>query len=105
MHHAVFSVINQIFEETFIQTSFSCRVGFGTHKGINFLERVMRAVAKNVGNQCFILKCDIQKFFDSVDHKTLLFILEKKIKDENAMWLLKSIVESYSAPIRERERE
>ena len=27
LHHAMFSVVNPIFEETFIPTSFSCRVG------------------------------------------------------------------------------
>ncbi|MEK7390855.1 MAG: RNA-dependent DNA polymerase, partial [Patescibacteria group bacterium] len=34
LHHAVFKVLNPIFEPTFIPTSFSCRLGKGTHKGI-----------------------------------------------------------------------
>jgi len=40
LHHAVFSVINPIFEETFVPTSFSCRVGYGTHKGVIALGRI-----------------------------------------------------------------
>ena len=47
LHHAIFSVINPIFEETFIPTSFSCRIGFGTHKGVNTLEHMARAITKN----------------------------------------------------------
>jgi retron-type reverse transcriptase len=99
MHHAVFSVVNPIFEPTFIPTSFSCRVGYGTHKGVEALKKMMGKVSKNNTNRCFVLKCDIQKFFASVDHEILLSILEKRIKDDDIMWLLKSIIESYeSAP-------
>jgi RNA-directed DNA polymerase len=106
LHHAIFSVLNPIFEETFIPTSFSCRIGFGTHKGVDVLEQKIRRVGQNGTANCFALKCDIRKFFDSVDHAILLEILEKRIKDENAMWLLRSIIESYGlTPERERERE
>jgi RNA-directed DNA polymerase len=106
LHHAIFSVINPIFEETFVATSFSCRIGFGTHKGVDALERKARAVAKNGTSDCSVLKCDIRKFFDIVDHEILTSILERRIKDEKTMWLLKSIIEGYeAAPVRERERE
>ncbi len=106
LHHAVFSIINPIFEPTFIPTSFSCRVGYGTHKGVGVLEKMIRSVSKNARRPCFVLKADIQKFFDNVDYEILLSIIEKRIKDEKTIWLLRSIIESYeSAPVRERERE
>ena len=106
LHHAIFSILNPIFEETFISASFSCRVGFGTHKGVDFLERKARSVGRNGTADCFVLKCDVRKFFDSVDHAILLGIMEKRIKNEDTKWLLKEIVESYTAaPVRERERE
>ncbi len=98
LHHAVFSIINPIFEETFIPTSFSCRIGYGTHRGIAVLEKIARRIYKNGTNPCFVLKCDIQKFFDTMDHGVLLFILKRRIKDDEAMWLLREIVESYSSP-------
>lgn len=98
LHHAVFSVINPIFEETFISTSFSCRIGYGTHRGVTVLEKMARRIQKNGTSACFILKCDIQKFFDSVDHNVLLSILRKRIGDKDTMWLLQEVVESYSSP-------
>lgn len=104
LHHAVFSAINPIFEPTFISTSFSCRIGFGTHKGFEVLETMLRKCSQNGTRQCFVLKADIRKFFDNVDHEKLLSILEGRIKDENAMWLLREVIESYPA-VRERERE
>jgi RNA-directed DNA polymerase len=104
LHHAVFSMLNPLFEETFILTSFSCRIGFGTHKGVDALAQMIRKVSKNGSTPTYVLKCDIKKFFDSVDHEILLDILNRRIEDENVMWLLREIVKSYVVN-RERERE
>ncbi|MGC9610948.1 MAG: reverse transcriptase/maturase family protein [Minisyncoccia bacterium] len=97
LHHAVFSVVNPIFEPTFIPTSFSCRVGYGTHKGVEALKNITRKVSQNNTNRCFVLKCDVRKFFDSVNHEILLSIIKKRIKDNDAVWLLESIVRSYES--------
>ncbi len=97
LHHAVVSVINPMFEEAFIPSSFSCRVGFGTHKGVDVLEEMARAAAENGTAPCFILKCDVRKFFDSVDHDVLLGILGKRIKDDATINLITEIVESFSS--------
>lgn len=106
LHHAIFRVLNPIFEPTFIETSFSCRVGKGTHKGVEYLARTLRAVSKNGMRPCYALKCDIRKFFDSIDHDILLGILEKRIADPDARWLMREVIESYEATgLRERERE
>ena len=106
LHHAIFSVINPLFETTFISRSFSCRINYGTHRGVAALEGMARKMSRNGTRDCLILKCDIRKFFDSVDHAILLGIMKKRIKDGDAIWLLKEIIKSYpAAPVRERERE
>ena len=97
LHHAIFSVLNPIFEPTFIPNSFSCRIGKGTHKGMKKVAEMLRTVSQNNTRQCYALKCDIRKFFDSVDHDILIKILSKKIKDENVMILMEEIIESYVA--------
>lgn len=102
LHHAIFSVLNPIFEPTFIANSFSCRVGKGTHRGVATLANTLRQVSRNNTHPCFALKCDIEKFFDSIDQPVLIEILGKKIKDEKAMELLAEVINSYE---RERERE
>ena len=96
VHHAIYSVMNSIFEPTFIYDSYSCRKGKGTHKGIYRLDKFLRKVSKNNFKSCFIMKCDIRKFFESVSHDVLISIIEKRIKDENAIWLVKKIVQSFS---------
>ena len=105
LHHAVFRILNIIFEPTFIPSSFSCRIGKGTHKGIRKVAKMLRTVSKNNTCSCHVLKCDVKKFFDSIDQRLLVHILEKRIKDENARWLLREIIESYPNVVNERERE
>ena len=46
---------------------------------------------------CYVLKCDIQKFFANIDHKILLDILELYIPDKGIIWLLKEIVGSFES--------
>lgn len=95
LHHAVFAVLNPIFEPTFIGRSYSCRVNKGTHKGVDYLAKMLRQISLNYHNPCFVLKCDISKFFASVDHRVLIDIISKKIKDNEVMWLIKGIIESF----------
>ncbi len=106
LHHAVFKILNPIFEPTFIPDSFSCRADKGNHKGVITVENMARKVSRNYKSNCYVLKCDIKKFFDSVDHEILLKIISKKIIDEDTMWLMKEIVHSFNMiPKRERVKE
>jgi len=97
LHHAIFTTLNPIFEPTFIFNSLSCRVDKGTHKGIDILDKLTRQVSRNTFKPCFVLKCDIRKFFETIDHKILLDIIRKRIKDANTMWLLEEIIESFTS--------
>ena len=96
LHHALFQILNPLFDKTFIPASFSCRIDKGTHKGILALEQMIRAETRNFTRPCFVLKCDVQKFFDSVDHQILLNIIQKKIVDPDAVWLLRKVIESFA---------
>ncbi len=96
LHHALFRILNPVFDKIFIPNSFSCRIDKGVHKGVLALERMIRAESKNFTRPCFVLKCDVQKFFDSVDHQILLNFLKKKIVDPDTMWLLQKVIESFA---------
>lgn len=98
LHHAIFRILNPIFEPCFISHSFSCQVGKGTHRGVKTLANILRKVSQNNTSPCFALKCDIKQFFGSVDHSILLNIIKKKIKDKETSWLLGEIIESFSPP-------
>lgn len=97
LHHAVFSVLNPVFEPTFIAHSFSCQKGKGTHKAVNALDRMLRSVSRNRTRPCYVLKCDVHQFFASVNHNTLLSIIERRVKDEKTIALLREIIGSFVA--------
>lgn len=97
VHHTVFQSLNPIFEPTFIADSYSCRIGKGTHKGVDTLTYMVRKVSRNYTRPCFVLKCDVRRFFDSIDHTILLNVLRQRVVDPDVTHLLKTVVESFPA--------
>ena len=108
IHHAIYNILYPIFEPTFISNSFSCRIGKGTHKGVMTIKEMLRKVSRNNTRHCYALKCDIRKFFDTIDQKILFAIIKRRIRDKDAIWLIERVIHSYTqkaALTRERERE
>lgn len=87
VHHAVINVVENIWDNLFISDSYSCRKGKGQHAGSR---RCMEYVRKYK----YCLKCDISKFYPSINHDVLKQILRKKIKDEKLLVLLDTIIDS-----------
>lgn len=97
LHHAIYRVLYPFFDKKFIADSYSCRLNKGTHKALERFWSFGNWVSKNNTKQCFILKCDIKKFFASIDHEILLRILEKHIEDKDVLWLQNQIISSFSS--------
>lgn len=95
LHHAIYKKLYPFFDRTFIADSFSCRLNKGTHKAIDRFRLFSRIVSKSNTKTCWILKCDVKKFFASIDHEILINILTKYIPDKNILWLLNQIIESF----------
>ena len=87
VHHALCNVIEPIFDPTFIFDSYACRKGKGTHKAVNRFTEFSRK--KN-----YVLKCDIKKYFPSIDHSLLKTLFRRKIRDAQTLWLMDLIVDS-----------
>src|SRR3989344_2803886 len=97
LHHAIYRVLYPYFDVKFIHDSYSCRLNKGTHRALERFKHFGNKVSQNNTKQCWILKCDIKKFFASIDHSTLLSILEKYIQDQDILWLLERIITSFSS--------
>ncbi|MBS4012609.1 MAG: group II intron reverse transcriptase domain-containing protein [Bacteroidetes bacterium] len=78
IHHFIYNYISPIFEKTFINDSYSCRKGKGTHYGIKRIDHFMRSCSQNYTKDCYILKLDIRGYFMSMN-KNLLY---EKVKNE-----------------------
>ncbi|MBI5222500.1 MAG: hypothetical protein HY980_03315 [Candidatus Magasanikbacteria bacterium] len=96
LHHAIYRVLYPFFDKTFIGDSYSCRNDKGVHKAINHFRSLTYEVSRNHTRACWILKCDIRKFFDSINHGFLFNILKQHITDKDVLWLLGEVIESFS---------
>lgn len=94
LHHAVYRVLYPYFDRRFIADSFSCRTGKGVHKALARFRAFGYQVSKNHTHTCWVLKCDIRKFFANIDHATLLEILPPHL-DAQTLWLIGTIVKSF----------
>lgn len=97
VHHAIYRILYPYFDKKFIHDSYSCRNNKGTHKAINRFRYFGRIVSKNNTRTCWVLKCDIKKFFANIDHRILKNILAKYIDDKNTLWLLGQIIDSFNS--------
>jgi len=96
LHHAIYRILYPYFDRKFIFDSYSCRINKGTHRATNRFRDFARKVSKNHTKQCWVLKCDIRKFFASIDHEVLKNVLAKHISDEDVLCLLEKVVESFN---------
>ena len=95
VHHALCRIIYPFFDRKFIHDSYSCRVGKGTHAAMNRFRTFAREVSRNDRRTCWVLKCDIRKFFANIDHEILKAILGKHIKNKSVIWLCGQIIDSF----------
>lgn len=91
VHHAIMNVVEPIWDGLFIEESFACRTGRGTHAGVLKLDRMLQS-AGAAGQPVFCLKGDVAKFFPSINHHVLMAVIRRKIKCSRTLDLFKTIV-------------
>ena len=89
-------VLAPLLDKRLIYDNAACRIGKGTHFAIERTSGFLREFYRRSGIDGWILKCDIRKFFDSIDHNILKEKLKKVITDEDVLWLLFLIIDSFS---------
>jgi len=95
LHQAIFQILYPIFDKQFIFDTYSSRVEKGTHKGSKRLFVFLRKESKNWKCSVFALKCDIRKFFDSINHLILFELIKEKISDAETLWLVNKVLKSF----------
>ena len=95
LHHALHRILSPFFAKTFIADSNSCQKGKGTHRALNRFRKFIDIVSENNTRTVWVLKCDIKKFFANIDQAILLEIMKKYIPDNDIVWLISIIVQSF----------
>ncbi|MDR1902836.1 MAG: reverse transcriptase/maturase family protein [Treponema sp.] len=96
VHHALVRAIEPIFENRFVAETFACRRGKGTHAAMRHVEKCARSARRKWGSY-YVLKCDVSKFFPSVNHNVLMNIIRRNIRDKQVMDLISVIIRSYES--------
>ena len=95
LHHAIHRKLYPFFARAFIADSFSCQRDKGLHRALRRFRFMARRVSRNHTRTCWVLKCDIRKFFASIDHEVLMVILRRRIADERIIDLLWRVIASF----------
>jgi len=91
VHHAIMNIVDNIWVSLFTADTYSCIKGRGVHSAGEKIKKVLRNDVLGTG---FCLKIDVRKFYPSVDHDILKKIIRLKIKDNDLLNLLDSIIDS-----------
>ncbi len=87
VHHALVNVLEPIWEPRFVQDSFACRRGKGTHRAVRRCQGFLKRFP-------YFLKCDVVKFFPNVDHAVLFDVIARKVSDARVLALIGQVLAS-----------
>ena len=90
IHHALCNVVMPLFERKMISDQYSNRKGKGTHAAIRRAQHFCRRFR-------YVLKCDVRKYFPSIDHAVLKTTMRKTIRCRDTLWLLDTILDASNA--------
>ena len=76
-----------------LDVNVASRKNLGTSKGLYFANKFHRTCKVKYGNY-FILKCDVSKFFASIDHDILKEKISRRIKDKDALKIVFDVIDS-----------
>lgn len=85
-------------KDVFILDNCAGQIGKGTHFGLDRLKEHTLGFYREHGLDGWILKCDIKKFFYSIDHEVLKRIVDKYFPDEYSKWLNRVFIDSTEDP-------
>jgi len=87
VHHAVCNVVMPLFERKMTDDLYSNRDGRGTHAAIRRCQHFCRRFR-------YVLKCDIEKYFPSIDHAVLKATVRRTVRCKDTLWLLDAIIDA-----------
>ncbi len=94
-HNLCDNILAPVLEPRLIYDNSACRKGKGTHFAMERLSGFFRDYYKSYGAEGYVLKCDIHRYFDSIDHKVLKTKLSRVFKNPDVYRLLEYIIDSY----------
>lgn len=96
VHHAICFLLNPYFERRSLPKSYACRKGYGNLKALDQLRKAIQRM-NDRGENAWVLKIDIKKYFDSIPHQKMLKLIQRDCTDPLTMWMVQRVIDSYHA--------
>lgn len=87
-------VLMPVIEKHLIYDTYACRKNKGTHAGLDRTEEFFRRYWRKNGNDGWIIKGDISKYFYSIKHEILKKNLKPLLKEYDVWWLVENVIDS-----------
>lgn len=95
VQHALNNVLRDTMEPRFIHDSYACIRGKGNRNAVKRLQKFARATYHNY-SEPYVVNVDVKKFFYTIDREVLKRVFRKHIQCEGTLWLMDTIVDSYT---------
>ncbi len=89
IHHALMNCIAQRLEKSWLDSSYACRKGYGTHKAIEKAAQLSKRYT-------VVVKLDIRAYFANIRHDILMQLLRRQFKGADLFLLIEDILQSFS---------
>lgn len=86
VHHALTRTLEPVFAGRFTSFSFPSRKGFGQHQALELAQ-------EECARRRYVLKCDIRKYFPSIDHRILQDLLRRAVKRPSTLALADRLID------------
>lgn len=93
-HSICDNVLRPWMEPRLIYDCAACRIGKGSHFAMDRLSGFFREFYKQYGTEGYVLKCDIRKYFDNIDHEILRYRM-RKFPDKEVLDLMFRFLDAY----------
>lgn len=90
VQHAIYSLVRPIFDRSFIDQSYACRLGKGTHAASDYVQAALNQVPRD----SYVLQLDIRRYYYRMDRAILRRLVERKIKDRRMVDVMMQFAET-----------
>jgi len=95
VHQAMYQYLHNVYNPIFIVDSYSSRTNKGNLKAVAACKYFIKLCSSHNSKKCFVLKCDIKKYFENIDHQILIKELSSKITCKKVLLIAEDIIESF----------
>ena len=93
-HSLCDNILLPMLTKEFIPTNVAGQIGKGTLCGQNYLKNHMLAAHNKYGDDCWIVKGDIEKYFYTINHQLMKDVISYFVQDKDILWLCNKFIDS-----------